>query len=323
MASGQCRPLAMVSPVLVIRQAYQMRRPVGRYPPHMHHFSLVCVNALLSPRVWACLIVFCAAAMMSMTEIRAIRLVQYTFGMKLTLTKDYKMMCHTAVDRIEALVREKPNAVIGVPTGNTPTGVYTELAWRVRDEGLDLSKATVFQLDEYLDVPRGDARCFADWLERELIKPCRMDMAQLHILDGVAREPTEMCAAHEEAILQAGGLDMQLLGLGPNGHVGMNEPGCSLQSRTRIVKLTPASLQSNSAYWGGLDRVPRYGITMGVATILGAKEVIIIASGAGKAAITQRLVATDPTPDLPATLLKTHPAFELIVDGEAAALLDK
>ncbi|MBI3361705.1 MAG: glucosamine-6-phosphate deaminase, partial [Chloroflexi bacterium] len=203
--------------------------------------------------------------------------------MNFVIAADYSALSSAAADRIESLARAKPNAVLGLPTGETPVGVYREFARRVREsrlplplgegrgEGLDLSHLTIFVLDEYLDVGRGDPRCLADWLDRDLIRPCEIAPGRVHVFDGLSAEPTLTCAEYEAAIVEVGGIDLQLLGLGPNGHVGFNEPGSRPDSRSRVVRLAAESIASNARYWGGPDRVPRYGLTMGLATLRQAR----------------------------------------------------
>lgn len=242
--------------------------------------------------------------------------------MKLLIVADYAALCQVAADRIEALAQANPSAVLGLPTGETPLGAYHELARRVREQTLDLSRFTIFALDEYLDVGRGDPRCLGDWLDREFIRPCRIDPARVHAPDGLAAEPVAMCADYEAAIAGAGGIDLQLLGLGPNGHVGFNEPGSTAGSRTRLVRLAPESLASNARYWGGPDRVPPYGLTMGMSTLLESREILLLVSGARKASILRQVVEGPATTGVPASLLRAHVHFTLLADRDAASQIE-
>lgn len=240
-------------------------------------------------------------------------------AMNLLVESDYQALCRAAGDRVASLARAKPNAALGLPTGETPVGVYRELARRVRQAGLDLSRLTIFVLDEYLDVGRGDPRCLADWLDRELIGPGGIDPGQVHAFDGLSAEPTRTCAEFEASIMHAGGIDLQLLGLGPNGHVGFNEPGAPPDSRCRVVRLSAESIASNARYWGGPERVPHYGLTMGIATLMETREIILLVSGAGKAGIFREAVEGPTTSSVPASLLRDHPNFTVLADEAAAA----
>lgn len=242
--------------------------------------------------------------------------------MRLIILADPEALRRETADRIEALAHAKPSAVLGLPTGNTPLGTYRELVRRVREQDLALSQLTIFALDEYLDVGRGDPRCLADWLDREFIQPGRIDPARVHMLNGPALEPTQMCAEYEAAIARAGGIDLQLLGLGPNGHVGFNEPGSPPDSRTRAVRLAPESIASNARYWGGPDRVPPYGLTMGIGTLKEAREILLLVSGPNKANILREVVEGPITSDVPASLLRAHPHFAILADRDAAAQLE-
>ena len=242
--------------------------------------------------------------------------------MRLITLADPEALRREAADRIEALARAKPSAVLGLPTGNTPLGTYRELVRRVRDPDLALSQLTIFALDEYLDVGRGDPCCLADWLEREFIQPGRIHPTRVHTLNGLTPDPLQMCAEYEAAIARAGGIDLQLLGLGPNGHVGFNEPGSSPDSRTRAVRLAPESITSNARYWGGPDRVPPHGLTMGIGTLKEAREILLLVSGPNKANILRKVIEGPMTSDVPASLLRTHPHFTILADGDAAAQLE-
>jgi glucosamine-6-phosphate deaminase len=242
--------------------------------------------------------------------------------MNLVVVEDYAALCRAVAGRIASLARVHPAAVLGLPTGETPLGAYRELARRVRNEELDLSRLTLFALNEYLDVGRGDPRCLADWLHREFVGPCRIDPVRVLAPDGQATEPALACADYEAAIARAGGIDLQLLGLGSNGHVGFNEPLSPPDSRTRVVRLAPESIVSDARYWGGPDKVPHYGVTLGIGTIMEAREILLLVSGVAKAGILKEALEGPLTSAIPASLLRPHPRFTLIADQHAAAYLE-
>ena len=242
--------------------------------------------------------------------------------MNLVVVADYAALCRAVAGRIGSLARLNPTAVLGLPTGETPMGAYRELARRVRNDDLDLSRVTIFTLDEYLDVGRGDPRCLADWLDREFARPCGIDPTRVHAPDGQATEPAAMCVEYEAAIANAGGIDLQVCGLGPNGHVGFNEPLSRVDARTRVVRLAPDSLASNARYWGSPDKVPHYGITMGLGTLMEAREILLLVSGITKSRVLREVVDGPVTPSIPASLLRRHPRFTIIADRHAAAELE-
>jgi glucosamine-6-phosphate deaminase len=222
---------------------------------------------------------------------------------------------------IAELVCAKPTAVLGLATGNTPIGVYAELA-RLHQRGeIDFARVVTFNLDEYLGLPPGDARSFRSWMRVELFdhvnlareNACFPDVhAPEHLLDGA-------CARYEEAIRRTGGIDLLVLGIGRNGHIAFNEPGSERESRTRVVELAPVTRDDAALAFGSASAVPECAITMGIATILAARRIRVLAFGEKKAAIVARALAGDIGPSLPATFLREHADATLHVDRAAAA----
>ncbi|MBK7876160.1 MAG: glucosamine-6-phosphate deaminase [Planctomycetes bacterium] len=226
---------------------------------------------------------------------------------------------------IAGLVRRRPDAVLGLATGNTPTGVYAELARLRREEGLDLSRVRTFNLDEYCGLAPTNPRSFRAWMERELFVPAGIALDRVCFPDGFeaghpvrVEELPRVCDAFERAIRDAGGIDLQLLGIGRNGHIGFNEPGSTRASRTRRVELHPWTREDAAAEFGGLEHVPTHAITMGVATILEARAVRVLAFGAKKRALVRRTLDTANDPAWPASFLCAHAGVRLVVDREAA-----
>ncbi len=222
-------------------------------------------------------------------------------------------------DEIEALVAARPGAVLGLPTGDTPRGFYAELARRCREGRFSLRQATTFNLDEYLGLAPDDPRCFRAWMERELFAHVDLDRARAHLPDAGAADPDAEAARYERAIRSAGGLDLLVLGIGRNGHVGFNEPGSARDSRTRVVDLHPWTREDAAASFGGLDRVPRRAITMGVATILDVRRLRVLAFGARKAEVVRAALDAERGPVVPATWLRDHQDVRLYLDQAAAA----
>ena len=234
---------------------------------------------------------------------------------------DYLALCAHVAARVAALVRAKPAAVLGLPTGATPRGVYQALARLHREGGLDFSGVTCFNLDEYYPMPPDSPHSYHTFMQENLFGsvPCR----RWRVPDGRPRSPAQIaedCRAYEADIAACGGIDWQLLGIGRTGHIGFNEPGSGRDSRTRRVTLHPATRRDAAAGFGGLDAVPTEAITMGIGTILDAREIVLLASGAGKAAIVRDVWASPPTESLPASWLFTHPRLSVCLDTEANAL---
>ena len=217
--------------------------------------------------------------------------------------------------------RGERGAVLALPTGDTPRGVYAELVRRHRDEGLSFRHATTFGLDEFWPLGRGHPHGFRRFLDEHLLARVDSDPARRFHLDGDAPEnrADAACALYETAIAAAGGLDLALLGLGTNGHIAFNEPGSLRDSRTRRVTLHESTHLDLARLFGGADAVPKEALTMGVATILAAREVVLLALGARKAPAVARMLDGPIGPDCPASFLREHPRALVVLDREAAA----
>jgi glucosamine-6-phosphate deaminase len=222
---------------------------------------------------------------------------------------------------IAALLARRPDAVLGLATGSSPLAVYRDLARRHAAGEVSFAAARAFLLDEYVGLapehPRSYRRFVAEELERHLdFRP-----GALRGPDAVSADVPAACAAYEAAIAEAGGIDLQLLGIGTDGHIGFNEPGSSLASRTRIKTLTDRTRQDNARFFTSLDAVPRHVVTQGVGTILEARHLVLLASGAAKAEAVARAVEGPVTAMVPASALQLHPHVSVVVDEPAAACL--
>ncbi|MBN1812392.1 MAG: glucosamine-6-phosphate deaminase [Anaerolineae bacterium] len=250
--------------------------------------------------------------------------------MDVLIKSTYEDMSKCAAEIIAALVREKPNAVLGLATGSTPIGVYKELVRMHREEGLDLSGVTTFNLDEYLGIgkdlskPYAEDQSYTRFMWEELFKGIQIPLGQTHVPNGLTEDPEAFCAWYEDAIRQAGGIDLQLLGIGGDGHWGFNEPGVSLASRTQVVALTRQTLDDN---WELFYReagcrqedMPCFAITMGIGTILEARHVLMLASGSKKADVVARALEGPVTSQITASAIQLHPGIATVVLDEAAA----
>jgi glucosamine-6-phosphate deaminase len=210
--------------------------------------------------------------------------------------------------------------VLGLPTGNTPVPLYRELARLHREERLSFARARTFNLDEYLDLAPGDPRSFRAWMQEQFFAHVDLAPANVHVPraagDGAAE--AQRYAAEIDA---AGGIDLQLLGIGRNGHVGFNEPGSAREARARVVELASETRADAAALFGGLARVPRRAITLGIAEILAARAIRVLAFGKGKAAIVKRMLEGEVGPDCPASFLRGHAGLSILLDADAASAL--
>jgi glucosamine-6-phosphate deaminase len=226
-----------------------------------------------------------------------------------------------AADAVEGLLRANPETVLGLATGSSPLAVYDELATRHK-EGLSFARARAFMLDEYVGLPADHPERYRNVIEKEFAS--RVDLAPGAVQgpDGLADDLPAACAAYEASIQDAGGVDLQLLGIGTDGHIAFNEPGSSLASRTRIKTLTRQTREDNARFFGGsVDDVPRHCLTQGLATIMSARHLVLLASGRAKAEAVHQLVEGPVSAMWPATIMQLHPHATVLVDDAAASRL--
>jgi glucosamine-6-phosphate deaminase len=222
---------------------------------------------------------------------------------------------------ITTLVSRKPGAVLGLATGSSPLAVYRDLAGRQAAGGLSVAGAIAFLLDEYVGLPAGHPQSYRSFIARELEAHVDLASGAIRGPDVHADDLLAACDAYEAAIRAAGGVDVQLLGIGTDGHIGFNEPGSSLASRTRIKTLTDQTRQDNARFFASLDEVPRHVVTQGVGTILDARHLVLLAFGSAKAAAVQAAVEGPVMAMVPASALQLHPHATVVVDEAAACRL--
>ena len=223
---------------------------------------------------------------------------------------------------IADLVAAHPTATLGLATGSTMTGVYAHLVLLRDQEGVDFRRVQTFNLDEYMGLPTEDPRLFRSFMQERLFTPLGLQPKQVHFPDVASGErPDVSCRAFEDAVFDAGGIDYQLLGIGRNGHIAFNEPGAQAASRTRLVHLDALTRQDAAAAFGGLAKVPETALTMGVATILEARQISVLAFGEHKRAIVGRALQGPVGPEVPATFLRSHPNVVFHLDETAAGAL--
>lgn len=223
-------------------------------------------------------------------------------------------------EAIGALITRKPEALLGVATGSTPLPIYRALAARVAG-GLDVGRLRVCQLDEYVGLPTGHPESYRSVLGREVLEPLGLGLERFLGPDGAAEDIPAACAEYDAALAAAGGVDLQILGIGTDGHIGFNEPCSSLASRTRIKTLTPQTREDNARFFASLDEVPHHVITQGIGTILEARHLVLLATGAGKAEAVAATVEGPVAALVPASALQLHPHATVVVDEAAAAQL--
>ena len=227
-----------------------------------------------------------------------------------------------AADAISELIGHRPEAVLGVATGSTPLFIYDELGRRVAQGALSLAKARAFMLDEYVGLPADHPQRYRNLIREEFVDKVDIDPAQVFGPDGLATDLPAACEAYERAIVEAGGVDLQILGIGTDGHIAFNEPGSSLASRTRIKTLTSQTRRDNARFFGGdVDLVPQHCLTQGIGTILDARHLVLVASGRGKAEAVHQLVEGSVSAMWPATALQLHPHVTVLLDSAAASRL--
>ena len=240
---------------------------------------------------------------------------------KITVVADYDALSVAAADRVAEVVTRYPDGAITVPTGSTPVGMYAELARRITSGELDFSRVQLFCLDEYLGVTPEDPAALTKLLLRDFLVPAGINLGNVQFIPSMADDPVAAAQAYDNEIVAAGGLKIAVIGLGPNGHVGFNEPGSGPETRTRVVNLTRESRDQNAHYYAGAS-IPEQAMSMGIGTILEAEKIVMIVSGAAKAGIVRDMVHGPMTNDLPGSWIGLAGSrAELIADAEAGSLL--
>lgn len=244
--------------------------------------------------------------------------------MEVVITADAREAGRLGADIVSALIRKRPDAVLGLATGSSPVVIYDELGRRVREGELSLRQARAFILDEYLGLPQEHPEAYRNVIHRDFVSKVDIDPSNVHSPTVFGDDVPAACAAYEAAIAAAGGIDVQYLGLGTDGHIAFNEPSSSLASRTRVKALTPQTRADNARFFGGdLDGVPTHAVTQGVATIMEARHLVLIASGESKAEAIRHVVEGAVSASWPATMLQMHPHVTVFLDPGSASLLER
>ena len=241
--------------------------------------------------------------------------------MEIIIAPDSAAASCEAARFLAAIIRKKPSAVLGLATGSTPVALYRELIRMHREEGLDFSGCTSFNLDEYVGLGAEHPASYRRFMQENLFSSINLPAERIHIPDGLTSDIPSHCAAYEKSIEHSGGIDVQVLGIGSDGHVGFNEPTSSLASRTRIKTLTPRTRSDNAHYFESENDVPHHVITMGIGTIMDARDILLLAFGESKADAVAGAVEGPVTAGNPASILQMHPRAKIYLDEKSAAKL--
>lgn len=239
--------------------------------------------------------------------------------MKIYKAKDYKDMSRKAANIISAQVIMKPNCVLGLATGSTPIGIYDQLVEWYNKGDLDFSEVTTVNLDEYKGLPRTNDQSYYYFMHQHLFDRVNIDPERTNVPNGMEPDAEKECGRYEELIRSLGGVDLQLLGLGHNGHIGFNEPGEAFEKETHCVDLTESTIEANKRFFASADDVPKQAYTMGIKTIMQAKKILIVVNGENKADIVERAFFGPVTPEVPASILQLHNDVTLVGDEAALA----
>ena len=239
--------------------------------------------------------------------------------MKIYKAKDYKDMSRKAANIISAQVIMKPNCVLGLATGSTPIGTYDQLVEWYNKGDLDFSEVTTVNLDEYKGLPRTNDQSYYYFKHQHLFDRVNIDPERTNVPNGMEPDAEKECGRYEGLIRSLGGVDLQLLGLGHNGHIGFNEPGEAFEKETHCVDLTESTIEANKRFFASADDVPKQAYTMGIKTIMQAKKILIVVNGENKADIVERAFFGPVTPEVPASILQLHNDVTLVGDEAALA----
>ena len=241
--------------------------------------------------------------------------------MKILVVKNYQEMSRKAADRFEALIREVPDCVLGLATGDTPIGMYDELVARYEAGKLDFSKVRSVNLDEYYPITPDNDQSYRYFMNQHLFDRVNIDKANTAVPDGTAKDVDASCKAYEAKIDALGGIDLQVLGIGRNGHIGFNEPDAELIPFTHLTALTPSTIEANARFFASEADVPKHALTMGIQSVFKAKSILLLVSGKNKAEAVKAMLTGTISTHCPASLLCLHPDVTLICDEDAYSLV--
>ncbi len=237
------------------------------------------------------------------------------------IEKDYAAASRRAADIFADQLRTKPDGVYGFATGSSPVGMYKELIRLHKEQGLDFSGIKTFNLDEYYPMTKDNDQSYFYFMRDNLFNHVNINLANTNIPNGEAADAQAECEAYEQRITDEGGIDLQILGIGLNGHIGFNEPNDHFTAATNLVKLTQSTVDANARFFASADEVPKHALTMGIGTIMASRRILLIVSSAAKAQILRDMLRGPVTPQVPASILQFHGNVTIVADEAAASLL--
>lgn len=241
--------------------------------------------------------------------------------MKIVRTNNYEEMSKLAAKMVISTIKNNPKLTLGLATGSTPINLYKEMIQDHQKNGTSYRDIHTVNLDEYIGLSKVHPSSYYFFMKSQLFDHIDIPAENINIPSGTSENLEEECEQYEQIIRQLGGIDLQILGIGPNGHIAFNEPGTSFESRTHIVSLTESTIQANSRFFEAIDQVPTKAISMGLKTIFESKEIILLASGASKAMAMRDLINGPVNEQFPASILKNHPNATIIADHDALQLV--
>ena len=241
--------------------------------------------------------------------------------MEIIRAKDYSDMSRKAANILAAQIVMKPNCVLGLATGSTPVGAYRELVRRYKEGELDFSRVRTVNLDEYKGLPADNDQSYAYFMRNNLFDHVNIKKENTYIPNGLETDTELECSRYNHIIRSLGGIDLQLLGIGNNGHIGFNEPGEAFEKETHCVKLTENTIQANARFFENIDDVPKYAYSTGIKNIMQAKSILLVASGKSKADALYKALFGPITPAVPASILQLHNNVSIVADEDALSLI--
>ena len=242
--------------------------------------------------------------------------------MRIIVVDNYEEMSKKAAKMIASQVILKPNSILGLATGDTPLGMYKELIKLYNENEVDFNDVRTFNLDEYYGLNRENPQSYYNYMMSNLFNHININIKNINVPSGMAKDVDEACREYEEKIREAGGIDMQVLGIGGNGHIGFNEPDVNFEAETHLVNLDEQTIEANSRFFDSIEDVPVKAISMGIKTIMNSKKIILLANGISKAEAIEKALQGKINPSVPASILQLHNDVTIIIDKEAASGLD-
>ena len=242
-------------------------------------------------------------------------------GITIIVEEDYSSMSRKSAEIVSYQIANKPNSVLGLATGSTPKGLYKELIQLYKNNKVNFKEITSFNLDEYYPISKDNKNSYAYYMDNHLFKHVNIDKNKAFIPNGETDNVDKMCKNYDQMIYDTGGIDLQILGIGNNGHIGFNEPDVDFELTTHLVKLDDKTIEANARFFDNIDNVPKSAVSMGIQNIMQSKKIILMASGEGKAKIIHDMIFGKITPKLPASILQLHNNVTILLDSKAAKII--